>query len=704
MAQKKRGEINEGKNNAEFIRWFSKSGMKDNSLLGKKGANLGELYNLKLPVPDGFIVTTEAYTNFLNSSKIDEKIKSILDGLDFGNDETVLSASKKIKELILNSEFPEELKEEIVDSYQILGTNKIEIEKGSARDILNNATEPIFVSVRSSVDFKALKENSQKEQSTYLNVKGNDEVLEQVKKSFSSLFNPETIKRELKNGIDKLKIAVVVEKMIDSEKSGIIFSKDSSGKTIINSIWGLGEGMKIKNSFPDIYVLSEELKIMDIKKGEKNFFLRRDSSGSLKNSKSSEERKNSQVLNNYEIQRLGDFAQKIESHFERPQKIEFAIDDAGIHILQSEDYDFADNKKESVKETSTEALSSINDKVNIEKVEEVTKTKLKLFLDSPKLTDAGHRSGLKKVGVLKIEKIIKESGKHPLYFLESNRLKDYEDLIYTGIKKIIDEFEEVSVMTSDFLSDEFSDLEFGKKFYEKNPLLGVHGIRFGLKYPLIFESELNAIKRASEKANVSILLPNLIAVEELQKVRKILNKIKFDDVKVGIVMETPAAVQIIKEFCAEGIDSILINSERLIQNLLSVDKENEQVLELFNFLHPSFLYQIEYLIRVSRRNNIKTNIFGSPTENEDFLKYIIQKGIDFISVYPTEARKISDKISSIEGEIFHGTDKEPRKYEMKKEKEEYIKNSKEDLQKNLERDLKLIEEEKKEYLKETGED
>ena len=177
----------------EFIKWFSKTDKGMVSLAGKKGANLGELFSHRIPVPDGFIVTTKAYKNFLKSSGVREKIEELLKGLDFDNSDSVNEFSKKVGDLVKKSEFPEKLKEEIVDSYTVLGANKLEIEKGSARDILNNAAEPTFVSVRSSTPFRASKSSGKREQDTYLNVKGNDEVLEHVKKVFVSLFNPKTM-------------------------------------------------------------------------------------------------------------------------------------------------------------------------------------------------------------------------------------------------------------------------------------------------------------------------------------------------------------------------------------------------------------------------------------------------------------------------------------------------------------------------------
>jgi len=143
-------------------------------------------------------------------------------------------------------------------------------------------------------------------------------------------------------------------------------------------------------------------------------------------------------------------------------------------------------------------------------------------------------------------------------------------------------------------------------------------------------------------------------------------------VKVGVIIETPAAVQLIKEFCQEGVDCIVLNTDRLLEHILAIDRENKNVSGLFDELNSSFLYQVEYLMRVAKRNNVETNVFGSALLNDKVLKYLVKKGVEFISVEPLDAKKVSEKVYSFESELFHGTDLEPRKYELEKVKDDYI--------------------------------
>jgi phosphoenolpyruvate synthase/pyruvate phosphate dikinase len=470
-------------------------------------------------------------------------------------------------------------------------------------------------------------------------------------------------------------MAVVVQKMVNPEKSGFIISRDLSGSISIYSIWGIGEGMNIKDITPDKCVLSKNLSVTEKRVGQKNFYVARSSSGALKTVPSSEERRSSEVLNNYEIQRLGDLAEKIDSHFGVPQKIDFAIDESGIYIMQSEDIEIGEKTKEE-SEISKPARIDSHESRRVEKVDKVTKTKLKLLLDSPFMVEEGEATGLKKVGFFGLENIIRKTGKHPLYFLNSNYINEYENLIYEGVSLVARNFDEIMVRTSDFLSSEFSDLQGSKNLPEGNPLLGLHGIRFGLRYQSILEAELRALKRSSQNSNVGVLIPNIISVDELKKVRAILQKIEFENVKLGVIIETPAAVQLIKDFCEEKVNSIVINSSRLLEYLLAIDNKNADVSELFNEMNPAFLYQLEYMIRVAKRNNVETNFVGSSPWNDKIIQYLVRKGTDFVITSPYDAKLVSEKIRSFESDFISGTDSEPRKYEIGKVKEDYLKDEK----------------------------
>ncbi|MBT4376516.1 phosphoenolpyruvate synthase [archaeon] len=772
------GEKKEISSNVDFVKWFSELGKDSGNVAGGKGANLGEMYNNKIPVPNGFVVTAQAYDYFIEEAQLKDKIKSLLDTIDYENSAELDRITTQIRKIILDSEFPEDIKEEILDSYEHLGTSKVEIERGSAMDILNSAAEPVFVAVRSSATTEDLADASfAGQQDTYVNIKGNEELLKHVKKCFASLFTARATYYRNKKGFvhEKSSLAVVVQKMVHSEKSGVIFSKDPNyggDDVIIEAVWGLGEGIVSGRITPDHYVISRELEILDKKVEEKKIAIVRDSSGKTGIIKLQESKSKYQVLKDYEIKRLADLAIKIETHYEKPQDLEFAIEGEDIFIVQTRPITTLEKKIErqdtkiegevllsgqaaspgvasgivrvvhdlaelsKIKEgdilvtgmtnpdmvvsmqksaaiitdeggltahaaivsremgipcvvgtrTATENLkdgdlvtvdgyggkiyrgkTAETEKKEIALVNADTKTKIKVIVDLPSFAERASKTGLKQVGLTRIEGIIAESGKHPNYFLQKGDIKPYEEIIFKGISEITNYFDEVWVRTSDIRTDEFHNLEGAPEEIEANPMLGMHGIRFSLKNPAILKAELNALKRISDKGKtVGILMPQVILLEELQGVKKVLAEIGFDKCKVGIMIETPAAVQLIKDFCEDGIDFISFGTNDLTQYILAVDRGNEEVQNLFDEMHPAVLYQLGYVIRVCKRYNVETSICGQSGSRKEMVKFLVENGIDSISVNADVAKDISDYVSELEGNKIKGTDKEPRQYEVKK--------------------------------------
>jgi pyruvate,water dikinase len=308
---------------SEFIRWLDEIGSEDLGTVGGKGASLGEMTGAGLPVPPGFVVTAETYREFIESTGIDEELFDAVD-VDTEDSTALAEAEAHAKELILGTELPKEMREGIVDAYAAL-------DEGDA-----------FVAVRSSATAEDLPDASfAGQQETFLNITGED-LVDRVKRCWASLFTQRAIYYRQEQGFDHdiVDIAVVVQRMVDAEKSGVMFtSHPSTGepKIIIEAAWGLGEAVVSGSVSPDNYVIDRDTgEILDATVADKKTMMEKDpETGSTVEREVDEERREAQVLNESEIESLIELGKRAEDHYGEPQDIEWAITGDDVYMLQS---------------------------------------------------------------------------------------------------------------------------------------------------------------------------------------------------------------------------------------------------------------------------------------------------------------------------------------------------------------------------------
>ena len=233
-----------------FVRWFSDVGLPDVGLVGGKNASLGELIRslspLGIRVPDGFAVTAEAYRHFLRAAGVEEPIQRLIAGLRRDEVHDLVERSAKIRDLIVSAELPAELGEEALAAYREL----------SARYSVDEAD----VAVRSSATAEDLPGASfAGQQDTFLNVRGEQALLDAVRRCFASLFTARAVGYREDMGFDHLDVAlsVGVQKMVRSDlaASGVLFTLDPEsghrGVALITGSWGLGEAIVQGQVVPD---------------------------------------------------------------------------------------------------------------------------------------------------------------------------------------------------------------------------------------------------------------------------------------------------------------------------------------------------------------------------------------------------------------------------------------------------------------------
>jgi pyruvate,water dikinase len=186
--------------------------------------------------------------------------------------------------------------------------------------------------------------------------------------------------------------------------------------------------------------------------------------------------------------------------------------------------------------------------------------------------------------------------------------------------------------------------------HESNPMLGWHGIRRSVDDSGVFRCELQAIKNLRGKGldNVWIMLPFIISVEELRKAKSMIDF----PAKVGIMVETPAAVVELESFCKEGIAFASIGSNDLTQLVLGVDRNNAKIAPLYTEFHPAVLSMIKSTIRTCRKHGVEVSLCGESGSNPRMAEVLVEDGIDSISVEADALDTIRSVVARVERKIL----------------------------------------------------
>lgn len=310
------------------ILWFKELHLSDVSQVGGKGGNLGEMYNLGIPVPNGFVVTAAAYFEFVKENKLKEQIARILQTTDVDHPEQLDSASKKIRQLIRKSPISHELSIEIMKAYKKLSGF--------------GGLKSVPVAVRTSATAEDSPEASFAGQGdTFLNVIGEANVLERVRDCWSSLFTPRSIFYQVKNHYDHFKIgvAVPVQKLIHSDISGIMFTanpvSNDKNQIIVETVWGLGEYIVQGRVTPDQYIIDKNTwKIISKNTVSQDVELVK-SNNETHEVKVPKSRQNRPKINDDTAIHIAKVGQKLHNHYGKAQDIEFAVENDKFYVVQT---------------------------------------------------------------------------------------------------------------------------------------------------------------------------------------------------------------------------------------------------------------------------------------------------------------------------------------------------------------------------------
>lgn len=332
---------------------FSKIRKEDIPLVGGKGANLGEMTSFGIPVPNGFVITAQAYQLVIDHNALQPVIREIIRQTDINNQRELEKASIKIQRLIHTADIPPELIKEIFDRYSTLKTGD---------------KQPL-VAVRSSATAEDLPDASfAGQQESYLNIKGESNLIQAVRHAWGSLWGARAIFYRATKGYDHFKVylAIPVQLMIQSEISGVLFSVNpvsrNKNHVVVEAVWGLGDYMVQGVVNPDHYVVKKDsltihsrqfvpqtiMEVYDYPSGVKKINVPKNKIGQPK-------------LTDEQVIELAKLSIKIHQHYFFPQDSEFAIENNKIYIVQTRPITTLDTGKgdKTVSEKQLDSLKQI---------------------------------------------------------------------------------------------------------------------------------------------------------------------------------------------------------------------------------------------------------------------------------------------------------------------------------------------------------
>jgi pyruvate,water dikinase len=741
------------------VLWLEEIRKEDIAAVGGKGASLGEMSSIGLPVPGGFVVTSRAFRHFLIETGIEHALFADLENLNVDDNPALERASKKARAAVMKAKMPAALKDRIREAYQRLDGGGM------------------VVAVRSSATAEDLPDASfAGQQETYLNIKGDKNLLEAVQKCWASLYGARAIYYRAKQGFDdrSVNIAVVVQQMINSEKAGVMFtSHPVTGEplSIIEGSWGLGESVVSGSVSPDKYVFDQRTgKVIDRLVAAKMIEIVSDGEHGTKTLEVSKERQEAAVLSDDEIARLATFGKVAETHYGIPQDVEWSIVGTTFYVLQSRPIttirtsnvagktdsiegkilvkgqgaspgiatgrvvvirDVKDTGSVSQgdilvtrmtnpdmvpamqkvaaivtdeggmtchaaivsRELGTPAVVGTRNATSVLKpgqlvtvdgekgfiyegaIEKpvqapvpaaaagasplITATSVKVNVSIPAAAARAAATGADGVGLLRIEHLILGLNKTPGWFIANGKEEEFIDELYKGIKIVLDAFygKPVWVRTLDAPTDEFRNMAGGESEpHEHNPMLGWRGIRRDLQSPEQFRLQVEAFKRLWEQGydNLGVMFPMVSHPAEFIAARGMMAGwgVDVDSATLGIMIEIPSSALMVEDFIHAGIDFASFGTNDLVQYTLAIDRNNENVADMYQPKHPAVLALIDQAIQACREHGVECSICGQAGSEPPMVEWLVEHGISSVSANIDAIGKIRETVARTEMRII----------------------------------------------------
>jgi len=291
------------------------------SLAGGKGASLGAMLQAGLPVPEGFAVLTEVYWAFVRHNSLEEPVRALVEDLPADDPEALAGAAQALKDQFIAGEIPAHVEEAIAEAYAGIGVGRVVVRSSATAEDLPGAS---FAGQHDS----------------FLNVQGAEDVADAVRRCWASLWNPRAVSYRKRVGLDTtdIAIAVVVQRMIDAERSGVLFTANPldhrRDRMLLSASFGLGEAVVGGDVSPDNWVLDGAGEVIDRRLSDKQVVTLREGRGTV-NRPMPEDKRRAVSLSDAEVAELAALGVRAQRYFDSPQDLEWAIEGGRIYLVQS---------------------------------------------------------------------------------------------------------------------------------------------------------------------------------------------------------------------------------------------------------------------------------------------------------------------------------------------------------------------------------
>jgi len=289
----------------------------------------------------------------------------------------------------------------------------------------------------------------------------------------------------------------------------------------------------------------------------------------------------------------------------------------------------------------------------------ITATSVKVNVSIPEAAVRAAATGADGVGLLRIEHLILGLNKTPGWFITNNKEEEFIRELHDGIKIVLDAFpgKPVWVRTLDAPTDEFRNMMGGEtEPHEHNPMLGWRGIRRDLQSPDQFRLQVEAFKRLWTEGyeNLGIMFPMVSHPDEFVTAKAMMKTygVDVENVTLGIMIEIPSSAIMIEEFIRCGIKFASFGTNDLVQYTLAIDRNNENVADMYQPQHPAVLHLIHTAIQMCRAYDVECSICGQAGSDPKMASWLVEHGIASISANIDAIAKIREAVARTEKRII----------------------------------------------------